>query len=325
MTQLKHPGAGLLALLTSLALQGGAAAATDAAAAFRILSEQEIAAHTAVMNSLQGTARDEYRNAQYEHLRTRALENGFRLPPSPPWVAQAGAADTAQGVTVEASPPSDEDVAAEAAARHAAMRERLEAQRGAAQAPGGDAAPAAAPEEPRFAPVEEIAAAQAVTAPQAAPAPPAAPPVPEVQAASPPPGPYPLGPATPVAESAPPAEPPAGTVAETAEPMDAPEQAATETASPAQAGPDTMNAYRESMRARFDAYMQERQAQHEEALRRQREQREAQMAQMAQERAQANRNRPQPPYPYPAMPAYGPRYPAAFPGYRTPYWQQPQQ
>jgi len=82
MTQLKHFSAGLMALGISLALQGGAAAATDAAPAFRILSDEEIAAHSAVMNSLQGEARDAYRNAQYEQLKQRALDNGFRLPAS---------------------------------------------------------------------------------------------------------------------------------------------------------------------------------------------------------------------------------------------------
>ena len=78
------------------------------------------------------------------------------------------------------------------------------------------------------------------------------------------------------------------------------------------------------MRSRFDAYMQERQAKRDEAMRLQREQREAAIE---QNRAQLNRNRFQP-YPYPAPPAYGPRYPGAYPGaypgYRTPYWQQPQ-
>ena len=86
------------------------------------------------------------------------------------------------------------------------------------------------------------------------------------------------------------------------------------------ASSETMQAYREAMRARFDEYMQERQAQHVENVRRQREQREALMDQQ--------RNRPgvgnpyAPPVPYPPAPGYGPRYPSAFPGYRTPYWQQ---
>lgn len=90
-----------------------------------------------------------------------------------------------------------------------------------------------------------------------------------------------------------------------------------EAAGPAEGG-ETVEQYRASMRARFDEYMQERQARHDDMMRRQREQLEANME---QSRAKANRMPPQP-YPYPGMPAYGPRYPAAFPGYRTPYWQQ---
>lgn len=83
---------------------------------------------------------------------------------------------------------------------------------------------------------------------------------------------------------------------------------------------DAMSAYRENMRTRFDEYMQERQMQMEENARRQREQHEAAMEQNRALRA--NRG-PYAPYPYPAAPpSYGPRYPAAYPGYRTPYWQQ---
>ena len=80
-----------------------------------------------------------------------------------------------------------------------------------------------------------------------------------------------------------------------------------------------MTAYRETMRSRFDKYMQERQAQLQDTARRQREQHEAEMER--QRALQAERTRIQP-YAYPAMPPYGPRYPEAFPGYRTPYWQQ---
>jgi hypothetical protein len=83
---------------------------------------------------------------------------------------------------------------------------------------------------------------------------------------------------------------------------------------------DAMTAYRNSMRTRFDERMKERQAQMEQKARRQREQHEAAMEQNRLMRASRP---PHPPYPYPAAPpSYGPRYPAAYPGYRTPYWQQ---
>jgi hypothetical protein len=73
------------------------------------------------------------------------------------------------------------------------------------------------------------------------------------------------------------------------------------------------------MRERFDTYLQERQAQQREAIRRQREQHEANIEQGLGWAPPANRFGPPP---FRGMPVYGPRYPAAFPGYRTPYWQQ---
>ena len=78
-----------------------------------------------------------------------------------------------------------------------------------------------------------------------------------------------------------------------------------------------MRAHQDSIRARFDEYMKERQARLDADMRRQREQ----QAELERQRIEAPRY-PVQPYPYPAMPAYGPRYPAAFPGYREPYWQQ---
>ena len=84
---------------------------------------------------------------------------------------------------------------------------------------------------------------------------------------------------------------------------------------------DAMTAYREAMRARFDEFMRNRQAQYEGDLRRQREQ-------MAAARQQ-NRSTQQPlpgdtsqPPPYPGMPVWAPPYPMAFPGYREPYSEQ---
>jgi len=382
MTQFKHFGARLAALGVSLALQGVALAGTDTPPTFRILSDQEVAAHTAMMNTLQGKAREEYRNAQYEQLKKRAMENGFRMPSTPPWAGMAMATTAAPQAVGSAATPADE--AAEAAARHAAMRDKLKAHQDSAPAaadakPVADTPPAAvdagqagvtiepapvvttdaggvaaedttqqdatgsmqatpeaavaeipatttppvttpAASEPRFAPVEELNAAQALSTVPAAPPLPAAPPVPPEAPAMPPtpaeaptipPTPYAAGP---VASPAPPA--PAEPVAEASAPAPAAAAPLTGESGPAYGGADTVTAYRESMRARFEEYMKERQAQHEETMRRQREQHEAQME---QKRAEAGRNRP---YPFPAMPAYGPRYPAAFPGYRTPYWQQ---
>lgn len=409
MTQLKHFGSGLLALGISLALQSGVAA--DTQPGFRIMSDQEVATHATTMSALQGEARDSYRNAQYEQLRLRALQNGYQMPASPPWAAQNSPAPTAAAATgsggqADATP----DAVADAAARHAAMREKLQARRdtlqqaadanlerlleatkaqqqevdtqiqangphAGAKGPGQDVpgtepgaieptppavaessgAPAAASpkiqteptvsaaepaasavepavsaaepaasaaepavaatasesvpvapkeevsETPRFAPVEELNAAQAVTAARPTPMAPTAPTAP-------------VAPLPPAAPSAPMAAPPGAYMAQ--QPRAAVDEGSPDANGAAYAGSDAMTAYRESMRARFDEYMKER----EETIRRQREQHDATME---QNRAQASRNRFQP-YPFPAMPAYGPRYPAAYPGYRTPYWQQPQ-
>lgn len=168
--------------------------------------------------------------------------------------------------------------------------------------PGSTSAPA--PAAPRFMPPEVAAEAQSAspTEPVATAAAPTVPGAPIL----PPPTPE----TPPVAASAP-------------EPAPMPPTAPAYSAAPAASdrGQDAMSGYREQMRARFDDYMKERQAQIEEKARLQREQHEASMA-----RNRAGRPGftplPAPTPSYPAGPAYGPRYPAAYPGYRTPYWQQ---
>ena len=85
MIQQKHFAGGLLALGISIALQTGVSAATDTPSNSWLMSDAEVAAHTAAMARLEGPARDEYRNAQYEQLKRRAQEHGFELPADPPW------------------------------------------------------------------------------------------------------------------------------------------------------------------------------------------------------------------------------------------------
>ena len=62
------------------------------------MSDQEADSYRMAMQALDGQAREDYRNAQYEKLRQRALENGYRMPVTPPWagqrVAPTGAAAT---------------------------------------------------------------------------------------------------------------------------------------------------------------------------------------------------------------------------------------
>ena len=371
MTQLQQFTGGLLALGISLALYTGPSGASDTSPGFSIMSDAEVATHSAAMSALQGKSRDDYRNAQYEQLRSRALENGYRMPATPPW-----------GVQVT------DDRTAQAIARHAEMREKMQTEQNAAQQSADanlerlqeavsaqqqeihatlkasqqnaqqqiDAGqPAAAVQSTALAPAASsvpeasaaataVAAAPAVQPPAVQPPaaqPPAAQPtvstVPAVASEAAPPrfapveeqtsaaAEVPVAPAAPIAPAAPtpPSPPPGPYAVGTDGGVSRPETPsaagiATTEGVGSYADSDAMNAYRESMRARFDEYMKERQAQQEEAIRRQREQHEAALE---QNRTQMERNRAAP-YPYPAAPGYGPRYPGAYPGYRTPYWQQ---
>lgn len=359
MIQQKQLAGGLLALGISIALQASVSAATDTPSTSWLMSEAEVNAHTAAMARLEGQARDDYRNAQYEQLKKRAQEHGFKLPADPPW------ANTANNPAVD---ETGEDTAAAAAARHAEMREKLQARRETMQQaseanlehlkeaanaqqqkvdaqlqaqdtpkpePTADAPPAPSPvTETAVAPPMAPAALAPTPAPTPAapapvavtqnPTPPASMPITPPQAPTPPAAPapptrptaaaVPLPRFAPVEQSAQLAPVPAQTP--TGETGDLAPDAVVAAGQPS----DSMSAYRDDMRARFDEYMQERQMLMEENARRQREQHEAAMEKNRALRA--NRS-PYPPYPYPAAPpSYGPRYPAAYPGYRTPYWQQ---
>jgi hypothetical protein len=86
-----------------------------------------------------------------------------------------------------------------------------------------------------------------------------------------------------------------------------------------------MDAYRKEMRARFEAYMRERRAQMDAMTQQQDEGTAAPQRPTAppMQPGAGPAMRPGPgPYGYPNMPPYGPRYPSAFPGYQTPYWQR---
>lgn len=173
---------------------------------------------------------------------------------------------------------------------------------------GGPQPPARPAEMPRFVPPEVAAEAQAVNGEVET----AEPTVAEQPAMAPPPLPAPpMPPVTPVAPGSEQSPAEVGSVQDSDSAVATGEQA-------------PMDDYRAKMRARFDSYMQERQAQVEETARRQREQHEANMARNRATRPAYG------PYPgmgpgagYPAGPGYGPRYPGAFPGYGAPYWQQP--
>ena len=72
---------------------------------FRIMTDAEIAEHKRIMQSLSGTAREDYRNAQYQQLKQRAQAQGYLLPDTPPWghteVVPANAAASAEPAQAE--------------------------------------------------------------------------------------------------------------------------------------------------------------------------------------------------------------------------------
>lgn len=348
MIQQKQFVGGLLALGISIALQASASVVTDAPPTTLLMSEAEVNAHTAAMAKLEGQAREDYRNAQYEQLKKRAREQGFELPEKPPWTTAATPPPKAAG---------GEDAAA--AARHAEMREKLQARREAMQQASEanlarlqEAAKAQQqqvdvqlqaerqrPAQDTPKPAADVPPVPVTAAVPAAPAPILMPEPATAAVTEPPARPVPVKPPAPPTPPAPPSPPAKATTAADRMPHFAPvEQIAAPEPPPAQTvaagetgnsspeavaagqSSDAMAAYRENMRTRFDEYMQERQMQMEENARRQREQHEAAMEKNRALRA--NRG-PYAPYPYPAAPpSYGPRYPAAYPGYRTPYWQQ---
>ena len=167
----------LLALGISVALQTTSLAGADAPSASLLMSEAEIAAHKSTMATLEGRARDEYRDAQYKQLQQRAREQGFSLPEQPPWAnaavtaaapgAPAAATTAVPAVSAPATEAPEEKAAAEAVARHDAMRERLQAQQSAQAA----IAPVAAVSSQAVAEAQAQTEAQApeTTAPQSTP------------------------------------------------------------------------------------------------------------------------------------------------------------
>lgn len=311
-----------------------------AESAFVIMSEQEMATHRAAMATLSGSAREAYRNARYTELRQRAIENGFQLPATPPWTPLT---------TLRVD---------EAAARHAVMREKLEARRLALQ-PSETETPTALPgDEGTMTRPQEAATAASGTRAGPAPGIDTRADVPIVSRdETPPPGDSAAPADVPVtaaaaeqavvsaaperittaasAQTSPSPAPPAARNAPVDRPVQpappvrppsprAPAPAVTDTPVEPSAGAsstaDTMAGYREKMRARFDEFLRERQAQQDEVLRRQREQHEGRVT---QHRPRFPSGPRVPVYPYPGSPAYGPRQPPGYPAYRSPYWVPP--
>ncbi len=90
-----------------LTLLGSAAAADEG---FRIMDEAEMARHKAQLASLQGQAREDYRNQVWQALRQRARAHGYQMPETPPWStnprpAQAAPAAPPQTIQVAATSP----------------------------------------------------------------------------------------------------------------------------------------------------------------------------------------------------------------------------
>ena len=315
-----------------------------AAPAFELMTSEEIAAHNAAMSTLQGSARDDYRNAEYEKLRQRALERGYTMSATPPWSETASSTTTQTEPTQPPTEGTSSPAIADAETRHAEMREKMQAHRDALQQeaptkPETTDETIAASDQPAMtvATIEQTqetpqASAKEPTAsaaesqpevaeendtPSATAAPEATVPTMETQA-----------PAAPSADSASVAvievevdtDPTSGNDETPASNETAKIETETQTGA-GYATSDAMISYREAMRARFDDYMRQRQEQIEENARRQREQHQTAMEQQRPTRPTQG---PWAPPHYPAMPpAYGPRYPYAYPGYGMPYWQQP--
>ena len=68
MSQLLQVTGNLVAVCIALASLPQAFATDNGSSGYQLMNESEIAAHTATMQVLQGTAREEYRDAQYERL-----------------------------------------------------------------------------------------------------------------------------------------------------------------------------------------------------------------------------------------------------------------
>lgn len=303
-----------------------------------LMSDEEIARHTAKMAQLEGQEREDYRNAQYQMLVQRAKQQGYDMPATPPWQTAAKPTSTvSQAPASDVATPSSAPKASDTAAAHAAMREKMRAHREAllqaantppsavdvptvatssetvepAASSTAEPAPPGQNPQPAVIPVKPAASSPvtaAAPAPQTDPAPVAAASADDAVNAE-------VEPAA-MARAQPPASPTAP------QPPVAPTPPMQSGSQPNSAA--TMNAYREQMRSRFDAYMQERQAQMDQMAQQQREQRESARVPsrpVSPMQPGAAPARPMP-YGYPNMPAYGPRYPSAYPGYRTPYWQQ---
>ena len=297
---------------------------------FRIMTPHEIAEHKATMASLSGTAREEYRNAQYRKLKERALAQGYLLPDTPPWgrteVVPAVAAPQAA-----AGPTEDQRQAEDAAI----MQQLIEEQKAVVQealaggqtqpAPAQPAATEAGPSataKTAAQPAETPAASTESTAQAAQPAPRPAPP-----AMPPVPGPVTATPAeTPAAATMAP-DMAAQAKAPAVPPADRSDSAApaptlsgdSEPASPASQA--VQKEYRDKMRQRFDSFMAQREARQQE-----REAERQRYAEELQRRREAYRQQQlqpqaQPYYqPAPAMP--WPPYPPAG-GYGRPPQPQP--
>ncbi len=105
--------AGLMAgLLAGIAHSETAATeSTHAAPEFKIMSDAEVQQHRERMAKLSEAAREAYRSAEYEKLKDRAEQEGYRLPDEPPWTEASSADSKAAGIqltaagTGEAPPP----------------------------------------------------------------------------------------------------------------------------------------------------------------------------------------------------------------------------
>lgn len=70
---------------------------------FEIMTDQEIRQHRDRMAKLSAEAREAYRNAEYEKLKMRALDQGYRLPDQAPWREPTSAEHTRADTRIAAA------------------------------------------------------------------------------------------------------------------------------------------------------------------------------------------------------------------------------
>lgn len=272
---------------------------------FQIMTEREIAEHKAVMASLSGTARENYRNEQYRKLKERAQAQGYLLPDEPPWGRTEVVPASMAPARVESASPTEAVTLQRLIEEQKQVVEQAMRQ---APTPPTSSVPAPTPSAPATVTgssphkATEVTAGKAGTETALPQIPDAQETVWQVQPASP--APVPESPAMPVTDQP------------TTSPLAMTENEATDESVSTEASSKAMQEYRNEMRRRFNDFMSQREArQQAEDEKRQQEKaamenRRQQFSEDVARRRQAYRQRIQQPATqpaYPQAPSYAPQ------------------